>query len=129
MAANSESARLRELETQRLAAVVAGNAEMLDELHASSFVLCTPSGDVWSRQHYLDGLVDGTINYLRFAPVTPIEVIPDLHLAVLRYRSEIEISVGGGTPGHLACWHLDVYQREGKAWRCRWSQATDTITD
>jgi len=124
-----ESDRLRELETQRLVAVVTGNAEVLDQLHATDFVLCTPNGDTWSRRHYLDGLVDGTINYLRFQPVTPIEVISDLHLAVLRYRSEIEISVGGGTPGHLACWHLDVYQHEGDAWRCRWSQATDTITD
>lgn len=128
MGADRQSDQLRELEAQRLAAAVAGNAEVLDALHASSFVLCTPSGDVWSRQYYLDGLVDGTINYLRFEPVTPIEVISDRHLAVLRYRSEIEISVGGGTPGHLACWHLDVYQREGASWRCRWSQATDTIT-
>lgn len=28
-------------------------------------VMCTPSGTVWTRQHYLDGLVDGTINYRR----------------------------------------------------------------
>lgn len=123
-----ESDRLRELEMQRLAAVVTGDVEMLNELHAAGFVLCTPSGDIWSRRHYLDGLGDGSINYLRFEPVTPIEVVADVRLAVLRYRSEIEISVGGRSPGHLACWHLDVYQREGDAWRCRWSQATDTIT-
>ena len=129
MAADALSDRLRDLENQRLAAVVAGDVEGLEELHTPSFVLCTPSGDVWSRRHYLDRLADGTINYLRFEPVTPIEVIPDAHLAVLRYRSEIEISVGGSAPGRLACWHLDVYQRTGNAWRCRWSQATDAIAD
>ncbi len=128
MSADRESDQLRELETQRLAAAVAGNAEVLDALHASDFALCTPSGDIWSRQHYLDGLVDGTINYLRFEPVTPIEVVVDRRLAVLRYRSAIDISLGGGNPGHLECWHLDVYQREGASWRCRWSQATETIT-
>ncbi|WP_281289186.1 hypothetical protein [Leekyejoonella antrihumi] len=28
------------------------------------------------------------------------------------------------------CWHLDTYVRAGgTGWRCRWSQATDTIKD
>lgn len=34
-------------------------------------VMCTPSGTVWTRQHYLDGLVDGTINYRRSGGATP----------------------------------------------------------
>lgn len=93
MTVDAESDRFRDLETRRLAAVVAGNAEVLNELHASNFVLCTPSGDVWSRRHYLDGLVDGSIDYLRFEPVTPIEVMSDFRLAVLRYRSERSRSV------------------------------------
>lgn len=64
-----------------------------------------------------------------FEAVTPIQVLVVAHLAVLRYRSEIEIRVGSGALGRLACWHLDVYQRDDNMWRCRWSQATDTITD
>ncbi len=116
-----------ELEQRRLAAAVAGDADALEALHAPAFVPCTPSGTIWSRQHYLDGPVDGSIDYHRFEPVTPIEVVLDAHLAVLRYRSEIQISIGGGPPGHLACWHLDVYQRDDPSWRCRWSRATDTI--
>jgi hypothetical protein len=127
MREDDASDRLRDLEKRRLAAIVAGDAEVLETLHAPGFVLCTPSGDVWSRRRYIDGLVDGTIDYLRFEAVAPIEVITDAGLAVLRYRSEIEIRVDGGRPGRLACWHLDAYQREGSLWRCRWSQATDTI--
>jgi hypothetical protein len=123
-----ESDRLRELEQRRLTAVLAGERELLEQLHTPDFVLCTPSGSIWNRQHYLDGLVDGSINYHRFEPVTPIEVVLDSRLAVLRYRSEIQISVDGRPVGHLACWHLDVYERDGATWRCRWSQATDTIT-
>lgn len=119
--------RLRRLEAQRLDAVVRGDAQLLDRLHAPGFLLCTPSGETWSREHYLDGLVDGSIDYQRFEAVTPIEVLAEPDLAVLRYRSEIEIRVGDGELSRLACWHLDVYQREGSAWRCRWSQATDTI--
>ena len=108
---------------------VAGNADVLDALHAPGFLLCTPSGTVWTRQQYPDGLIDGTINYRRFEPVTPIEVVLDTHLAVLRYRSEIAISINSAPLGHLACWHLDVYQHDGVSWRCRWSQATDSIID
>ena len=51
--------------------------------------------------------------------MTPIEVILDSHLAVLRYRSEIEISINSGPLSHLASWHLDVYQNDGLSWRCR----------
>lgn len=124
-----EGDRLRDLEHRRLAATVAGDPDTLETLHAPDFVLCTPSGTIWGREHYLTGLVDGSIDYRRFEPVTPIEVVLDAHVAVLRYRSEIEISIGGGVPGHLACWHLDVYQRDEGSWRCRWSQATDTLSD
>lgn len=39
----------------------------------------------------------------------------------------IDIMTANGG-GHLECWHLDVYVRDGEGtWRCRWSQATDTI--
>lgn len=107
--------------------MVAGRAAVLDALHAPGFLLCTPSGTVWTRQHYLDGLIDGTIDYRRFEPVTPIEVLLDSRLAVLRYRSEIEISIDSGPLGRLACWHLDVYERDDLSWRCRWSQATDSL--
>lgn len=118
---------LRAVERRRLAAIVAGDPDALDELHAPEFVLCTPSGTLWTRRRYLDGLVDRSIRYHRFEPVTTIEVVVDARVAVLRYRSEIRISINGGAVGHLACWHLDVYQRDSAAWRCRWSQATDTI--
>lgn len=126
---NDALSHLRRLEAQRLDAIVGGDAHVLDQLHAANFLLCTPSGETWTRQHYLDGLVDGTINYRRFEAVTPIDVLVDAHLAALRYRSEIEISVGGGALRRLVCWHLDVYQRDDNSWRCRWSQATDTIID
>lgn len=110
-----------------MAAVVAGERDALEQLHTPDFVLCTPSGTIWTRQYYLQGLIDGSINYRRFEPVTSIEVVLDARLAVLRHRSEIDISVDGREPSHLACWHLDVYQLHGASWRCRWSQATDTI--
>lgn len=127
---DSTAAHMRQVETQRLAAILDQDRQLLDALHTDDFLLCTPSGTVWTKQHYIDGLVDGSINYLRFQPTTPLEVIVDAQLAVVRYRSHIEISLDDAAPGHLECWHLDVYQRHGSdTWRCRWSQATDTVGD
>ncbi len=121
---------LRGIESRRLTAILAGERVSLETLHAPDFLLCTPSGTVWSKRHYVDGLVDGTIRYTRFQPVTPLEVALDSRLAVIRYRSAIEISVDHAEPGALECWHLDVYECSDQGqWRCRWSQATDTILD
>ena len=120
---------VRKTELRRLAAIVNGDGETLEALHSPGFLLCTPSGTVWSKRHYVDGLVDGSIRYTRFEPATP-EVVVDSRLAVIRYRSVIEISVEHGTAGSLECWHLDVYERgDREQWRCRWSQATDTLLD
>ncbi len=117
-----------EIERRRLAAILSGDRAELDALHHEDFVLCTPSGAQWERAFYLDGLSDGSISYARFEPVTTIEVTSSVDVAVLRYRSAIDVTVGGGG-GHLECWHLDVYVRDLKGWRCKWSQATDTIVD
>ena len=54
-------------------------------------------------------------------------MVRDGDVAVVRYRSLIDIAVFGGTPGQLRCWHLDVYQRDAASgtWQVRWSQATE----
>ncbi len=70
-----------------------------------------------------------SVTYTRFEAVTPIEVLHDGNLAVVRYRSIIDLTTPHGG-GHLECWHVDTYVRDATAtWRCRWSQATDTISD
>ncbi|SIS01950.1 hypothetical protein SAMN05444858_14220 [Micromonospora avicenniae] len=81
---------------------------------------------MWSKEHYLGGIASGDINYRRFEAVSGIDVMVDGSLAVLRYRSLIDIAVQGQTPGLLECWHLDCYRRDrhGGPWRVRWSQAT-----
>jgi hypothetical protein len=51
----------------------------------------------------------------------------DERLAVLRYRSAIDIHVRGQGAGPLECWHTDCYRAasaEG-VWRAVWSQATE----
>ena len=86
-------------------------------------------GGIWDRERYVGGLCDGSVRYTRLEPVTDIEVLCSGDLAVVRYRSVIDLTTPGGG-GHQEPWHLDTYVREpGGPWRCRWSQATDTIVD
>jgi len=115
------------LERSRLDAIVHPDRDRLMALHHDDFTLCTPSGELWDRATYVDGLCDGSIDYLRFEPQSDMAVEVSGSLAVVRYLSVIDLvtSTGGG---HLECWHLDVYvEGDDAVWRCKWSQATDTL--
>ncbi|MCO8273726.1 nuclear transport factor 2 family protein [Actinoplanes sp. TRM 88003] len=115
-----------ELERRRLAALVAADSALLDDLHSDDFILVNPGGGEWDKAFYLGGIADGSIDYRRFEPVTPLQVMADAGVAVVKYRSAIEIAVGGGPYESLNAWHLDCYRRDEHAhqWRCVWSQAT-----
>ena len=115
------------LERRRLRCLVEARVGEVEPLHAPDFRIVTPSGGVWNRDEYLGGIADGSIDYRRFEPVSEIEVMADGDLAVLRYRSAIDIAVAGQQPGPLDCWHLDCYERVDGAWRVRWSQATEIL--
>ncbi|MBU2669059.1 nuclear transport factor 2 family protein [Actinoplanes bogorensis] len=114
---------MEELERRRLRALVEADTATLEHLHADDFVLVNPGGGEWDRAFYLGGIADGSIDYRRFEAVSPIQVLAGDDLAVVRYRSAIEISVDGGPVVALDAWHLDCYRRDD-GWRCVWSQAT-----
>ena len=121
---------LGDLERRRLRSLVEVRVEEADALHAPDFQLVNPGGGVWSKEQYLGGIASGRIEYRRFEAMSNIEVMVDGALAVLRYRSAIDIAVQGQEAGPLECWHLDCYRRDddGSRWRVRWSQAT-SISD
>jgi len=124
----TDPGRLDEQERRRLAALVAADTTLLDDLHAEDFVLVNPGGGEWDKTFYLGGIADGSIDYRRFEVVTPIQVLADDSVAVVRYRSAIEIAVGGGPYESLNAWHPDCYRHDERSrqWRCLWSQATRT---
>ncbi|GIE97251.1 hypothetical protein Ari01nite_47160 [Paractinoplanes rishiriensis] len=119
---------LRELECRRLRGLVDADESVLEALHDPEFVLVHPGGGVWSRAFYLGGVLSGEIDYRRFEPDSEIDVRVDGGLAVVRYRSVIDIQVRGQQGGTLACWHMDCY-RYGPTWRVLWSQATEIPPD
>ena len=118
---------LGQQERRRLAALVAADSALLGDLHADDFVLVNPGGGEWNRSFYLGGIADGSIDYRRFEPVTALQVMAGGGgVAVVRYRSAIEIAIGGGPYVALNAWHLDCYRQDERSnqWRCVWSQAT-----
>lgn len=118
---------LKDLEARRLRALIDADEVTLDALHAPEFVLINPSGGAWSKAKYLGGVLSGDINYRRFTAVSDIDVMVDGSLAVLRYRSAIDIHVQGQEAGPLECWHMDCYRATsaGASWQVVWSQATE----
>jgi hypothetical protein len=129
MTSGELAAELGNIERERLRCLVEVRVDKADALHASDFELVTPSGSLWSREHYLGGIASGDINYRRFEAVSDIDVMVNGNLAVLRYRSAIDIAVQGQEPGPLECWHLDCYRRTSSSapWQARWSQATSIV--
>lgn len=114
---------IREIERRRLAALVDGDVDAADELHADDYELITPFGVAFSKAGYLGAIGSGQLTYARFEPVSEITVRLTPDCAVLRYRAAIAFPPGGpAEPGTY--WHTDVYQRFDSGWRAVCSQAT-----
>jgi hypothetical protein len=116
---------LADVERRRLRALVDADLTVAHELHAPDFQLITPSGDSLTKDEYLQGISSGEINYVRWDP-EQIEARVHDDAACLRYRSTIEIIVGGRELGPGRYWHTDYYEKRGDRWQVVWSQATET---
>jgi hypothetical protein len=118
-------ADLAELERRRLRALVDADLSVADELHADEFQLITPGGDSLTKDEYLGGISSGAIDYVMWEP-EQIDARVCGDAGCLRYRSTIEIIVGGQELGRTRCWHTDFYEKRGESWQVVWSQATAT---
>ena len=117
--------RIRSLEREQLRALVDVDLDRADALHADDFQLINPFGMTLTKAEYLGGIASGEINYLVFEPVGEIAVHGFDGAVAIRYRSRLEIIVGGRhlPPGHY--WHTDLYAQRAGRWQVVWSQATE----
>ena len=116
---------LRVLEEQRLAALVHGDLEVIEALHASDYELINPAGDLLSRSTYLGEIATGELRYSTFESDGPIRVRQHGTTAILRYVAHIRIERGGDVfEGRF--WHTDYWERRAGRWQAVWSQATET---
>jgi ketosteroid isomerase-like protein len=119
-----EEDELRELERQRIAASVAKDIPALQRLHANDFQLVNPAGQELNRDDYINGTAQGFIEYRRWEPEGRIQANVIGDLAILRYRSTLEIVVQGEAQPEQRFWHIDVYEKRRDGWQAVFSQAT-----
>ena len=115
---------LREIERGRLQALVAGDIERAQALHADDFQLINPAGGAVSKQEYLDLISSGAFRYRSWEPEA-IAVRLYGQSAVVRYRAEIDAIFDGTTSRSGRYWHTDLYEHRDGRWQAVWSQATE----
>lgn len=121
----TEEDRLRITERERLQALVAADLDVADRLHADDFQLITPSGLVLSKEQYLGKIASGELNYQVWEPDAPIDVRLYDRVALIRYRSQLDIVDSGHHVGLKRYWHTDSYEQRDGLWQVVWSQATE----
>ena len=120
----SEQELVRETERLRVRLLVAGDVAGARLIHAEEFQLVNPAGRAFSRDQYLGSLARGYLDYLHWEP-GPIDVRLAGNAATIRYRSELQVSLGGVAQPRLGHWHTDYYEKRDGRWQVIWSQATE----
>jgi hypothetical protein len=121
-----EADELRNVERERTRALVEGNMEVAQRLHADDYQLINPMGGVLTKQEYLSAVASGDIDYLEWEPET-IEVKLFGNAAVIRYRAPLRIVVKAAPNAPSGrFWFTDLYEKRNGQWQIVWSQATQT---
>jgi hypothetical protein len=72
----------------------------------------------------MQSLSSGYLDYVAWDP-GPIEVRMSGPIAAIRYRSELQVTLGGRPLPRLPHWHTDIYRNINGRWQVVWSQATE----
>lgn len=117
---------IRNIERNRLRALVSADIETAQRLHAPDFQLITPIGQALSKEEYLGAIATG---YIRYEKWEPEEIVVRLHQksAVIRYRAQLEVTFGGHKVPLNSYWHTDIYEYRDGCWMIIWSQATGVV--
>jgi ketosteroid isomerase-like protein len=111
---------VRATEHARLRALLNNNLDAALKLHADDFELINPLGETVSKEAYIDS--GDAFAYTSWKPISPIRVRVHGDVAVIRYKSDIEIH---GTRGQY--WHTDLYEKRDGQWKVVWSQTTGVL--
>jgi hypothetical protein len=117
-----QAERLRQIEQERLQALVDADVAVAGRLFASDFEVINPLGEVLTRDDTLGAVGSGAIDFLSDQVTSQIRVRRHGNTAVLRYRHMIDIQVAG--IGHLThpAWTTALYERRNGRWQIVWEQ-------
>jgi Domain of unknown function (DUF4440) len=119
----SAADQIRQIERTRLRALVDADTQTARPLIAPDFQLINPGGGALSRDDYLDSIASGDIDYLAFAPTSPIVVRQSGNAAALRFQVHFDLVVGGTRFTHEG-WITELYEHRSGRWQIVWEQAT-----
>ena len=114
---------LRALERRRLRALVERDLAVAQALHADDYELITPGAVRYSKDEYLGGIEDGSLDYEVFEPETDVAVLLLGEAAAVRYVARIAIRFPGGHDSGRF-WHTDIWRLTDGRWQAVWSHAT-----
>lgn len=115
---------VRNMERDRLRALVHANLDVARPLHAENFQVINPLGRSLSKEQYLSSVASGESDYLYWEADT-ISVRLYGAAAVIRYRSEAEVVVRGQKIPRRAYWNTGLYEKRDSRWQIVWFQVTE----
>ena len=121
-------AQIRQIERERLRALVAADLATARRLHADDFQLINPAGAPLSKTEYLGQIESGQLDYRAWeAGEITVRLYGDA--AAIRYRDvRFEVDIQGKPVHRGAMVHTNIYERRGGQWQIVWSQASGIIT-
>lgn len=116
--------QMRQLERQRLDAMVRGDRAFADRITAEDYHLVSPFGTVDDKAAELRGLERHFYVSLTPGPIAVRRAGPDA--AILRYIIDAVVNLRAG-PHEARYWHIDYYERRRGRWQVVWSQSTEIL--
>jgi hypothetical protein len=115
--------QLRAIERSRLEALVKEDADTIARLTADDYQLVSPLGTIDTRADELRGLPRGF--YVALDPGPMAVRLGGPNSAILRYRVDAMLKIGGRVQPPRHFWHIDYYERRHGRWQVVWSQSTE----
>ena len=121
---NKEADLIRQIEQERLRALVDADMDVAHELHAEDFQLITPDDSEYTKQIYLNQIESGELDYRTWEP-GEITVRLYQNVAVIRYDDlTFEVFINGNLARSGLLRHINLYERQNGQWKVVWSQAS-----
>jgi len=122
---NLEAEAVRAAQRERSAALLSGDMQKAERVHADDFQLVTPLGAVFSKAQYLGAVEAGIIKYSVMELDSPVDVRVHGDVALTRYRVQIEVEVQGQRYARAGYWFTDAFEKREGRWQLVWSQGTE----
>ena len=95
-------------------------------IHATDYMLISPSGRAFTRDRYLAMIESGAMNY-RMWEVGDMSVRLTHSMTLVRYQATIAFGSPDNPGDPFKVCHTDSYELIGETWQAVWSQATKIV--